>query len=692
MTSRTSGSADDAHPHTSSPRESHDRQPERSGLSPATTHKRETRRRLNVPVFLTAATIIATVALAAALAPSRVASAFDHAVTWTGHTFGSFYIALATAVLVLVIVLALSRFGRVRLGPDHSEPEFSTFSWAAMLFAAGISTDIMFYAVAEPVAQYVSPPGVPGVIGGEGAAPASVAAAREAVVLTLFHYGLHGWGLYALLGMALAYFAYRRGRPLSVREPLRPLLHDRVDGWMGNLIDSAALVGGVFGIATSLGVGIVQLNVGLELVLGIPRGLGTQIALLVAGVTMAALSAVSGVAKGVKILSAANVILAALLAAWVLATGRSAFLVDAIVGNIGDFVRMFPALSLETYAWARPDEWLTSWTLFFWAWWITWAAFVGLFLARISRGRTIREFIVGSLTIPFAYVVMWVGVFGNSALDLVRGSALHGNQTSGAGAFPLVPPDTTVIGPSTPAINVPSVPAAPSAPVVPSAPIPPDLPATPPVPPAPTVPPDLPTVPPDLPTVPPPPVGSAFSDAVLSSPEQGIYALLGTLPGAPLLIALAVAVGLLFYVTSADSGALVMAELSTGSVMPSREKGECLDFAASKQHAETPAAPSPSEANEDPPPDPALGEASLGEHSLGEASLGEALSLQDPPRRLRVFWAAITGALTLAMLLAGGIPVLQAATVVMALPFSVAIIGVAIGLVKELRRCEELPR
>ncbi len=490
--------------------------------------------RLNRTVFGLSALVIVGVSLAAILDPTGVQAVFDAAVGWTGRWFGWFYILMTTAALVFIGVLAVTRFGNVRLGPDNSTPDFSTFSWAAMLFAAGIGTGIMFYAIAEPVAQYIAPPN------GSGE---TIEAARAAVTWTLFHYGISGWGLYGLVGIALGYFAYRRRDRLAVRSTLRPILGSRVDGLLGDIVDIFALVGGVFGIAASLGIGVVQLNVGLTLLFGIPQGLAAQIGLVSLSVVMATVSAVSGVDKGVRILSNINVFLAMGLALWVLITGNTAFLLDALVANIGDFVTRFPALTLETFPYDRPDAWLNGWTLFFWAWWITWAAFVGVFLARISRGRTIRQFVIGALVLPFTYVLMWVSIFGNTALDLIR----SGN--------------------------------------------------------------------------------ASFKEIAYATPEGGLYALLDSLPLGGVLIGIALFVGILFYVTSSDSGSLVMANLSTRD-LPDREDG----------------AP-----------------------------------------WLRIFWATATGALTIAMLLAGGISILQQATIVMALPFSFVLILVAASLWKALR-------
>ena len=487
----------------------------------------------NPVVFFASATIIIVVALAAIVAPNIVKSTFEAAVTWTSRWFGSFYILLITAALVFILALAFSRFGRIRLGPDNSTPDFSTFAWTAMLFAAGIGTEILFFAVAEPVDQYMHPPT------GEGQ---TIQAARDAIVLSLFHYGISGWGLYALVGLSMAYFAYRRRDTLTLRSTLRPLLGRHTEGVIGDIVDAAALVGGVFGIAASLGVGVVQLNVALNILFGLPQGFPTQIGLTALAVVMATVSAVSGVDRGVRVLSTINVLLAIGLALWVLITGDAAFLIDALIGSIGDFFTRFPQLTLETYAYNRPEDWLNAWTLFFWAWWIAWAAFVGMFLARISRGRTIRQFVLGSLLLPFCYILMWVAIFGNHALDLV----IRGN--------------------------------------------------------------------------------GEFRDITLERPEQGLYWLLEHLPGQKILIALALFVGILFYVTSADSGALVMANLSS-RIRSAR---------------------------------------------------------QDAAPWLRIFWAALTGILTIAMLVAGGIPILQQATIVMALPFSGVLILIMYTLWRSL--------
>ncbi len=490
---------------------------------------------LNRPVFLTSAAITVAVTLWCVIAPKNAESTLGDVVSWVSTWFGWYYIALTTAVLIFVIFLGLSRFGSVKLGPEHSRPEFSTGAWASMLFAAGIGTDLMFYAVYEPVTQYLTPP---------TGAGETVTAARESTVWTLFHYGISGWGMYSLMGMALAYFAYRMNLPLAVRSAVYPIIGKRVEGPIGHSIDTAAVLGTIFGVATSLGIGVVSLNVGLNLVFGVPQGLAAQSALIVLAVVIATLSAVSGVDKGIKRISQLNVLLAIVLALYVLVTGRTAHLLNATVLNLGDYVRLFPDMTMQTFAFENTESWMTDWTLFFWAWWIAWSAFVGLFLARISRGRTIKQFVAGTMIIPFSYIVMWIAIFGNAALDEIR----RGNTS-----FTQIASEAT-------------------------------------------------------------------------DPSNGLWALLQEYPAFTVVATLAIVVGLLFYVTSADSGALVMANLS------SRLRT----------------------ANDD----------------------------ARPP--LRIFWAVATGALTLSILAAGGIFALQYATVIIGLPFAFVMIGVMWGLYKAL--------
>jgi choline/glycine/proline betaine transport protein len=490
--------------------------------------------RIKPVVFYGSAAVTLAIAVWAIVTPTAAADTIGAVVGWTSEWFGWFYILLSTIILVFVIFVGASRLGRTRLGPEHSRPEFSTFAWASMLFAAGIGTDLMFFAVVEPVTQYLTPPR------GEGG---TLQAAEEATVWTLFHYGISGWGMYALMGMALAYFAYRRNLPPAIRSALYPVFGKRIHGGLGTAVDLAAVLGTIFGVAASLGIGVVLLNYGLYFLFGIPEGTAAQIGLVAIAVIIATVSAVSGVDRGIKLLSQLNVLLAIGLALFVLIAGDTVFLLNGLVQNVGDFVSSFPGMTLETFAFDRPVDWLNAWTLFFWAWWIAWASFVGLFLARISRGRTIREFVAGTLIIPFTYIVMWISIFGNSAIDVIR----DGN--------------------------------------------------------------------------------TEFGQNTVDNPAQGFYQLLAQYPAVPFVASIATFTGLLFYVTSADSAALVMANLTS--------------------HLRTPQS--------------------------------------DGAPLVRIFWAVATGLLTVGMLIVGGVPALQNATIIMGLPFAFVLLLVMYGLYKALR-------
>lgn len=377
---------------------------------------------INKPVFYISSAIIVAITAWAMIAPDNADTVIGSVVDWIAGAFGWWYFLVATLIIVFVLFLALSRYGKIKLGPNHSLPRYNVFTWGAMLFAAGIGIDLMFFSVSEPVTQYLAPPV------GEGQ---NTEAARQAVVWTLFHYGITGWAMYALMGASLAYFAYRRGLPLSIRSALYPVIGKRVKGAVGDGVEVAAVIGTIFGIATSLGIGVVQLNYGLHFMFDLPQNTAMQTALIALAVLMATVSVVSGVDRGIRRLSELNALLALALMLFVLFAGKTRFLLDAIVMNVGDYVSRLPGMSLDTFAFDAPQEWLNSWTLFFWAWWIAWAPFVGLFLARISRGRTIRQFIGAVLTIPFAFIALWIAIFGNAALSVV----IDGNSEFGETAM-----------------------------------------------------------------------------------------------------------------------------------------------------------------------------------------------------------------------------------------------------------------
>lgn len=470
--------------------------------------------------------------LAAEQATAAIAALLDQ----VSERFGWFYFLAVLAYLVFVIAIALSRYGGIRLGPDASKPDFSILSWASMLFTAGIGIDLLFFSVSEPLFHFLSP---------LEQEPGSIAAARHAMELTFLHWGLSGWGVYTLVGMSLAFFSYRAGLPLTIRSALYPIFGKRIHGAVGHGVDTAAVLGTVFGIATSLGIGIIQLNFGLNYIFGVPESLLAQTSLAVLIVVFSAISAVTGVDRGIRRLSEFNMLLALLLTLFVLFTGNTMFLLNALITNMGDYLSDFLRLSTETYAFDRPVDWLNSWTVFFWAWWIAWGPFVGLFLARISRGRTIREFVAGTLILPLCFMMVWMSFIGNSAIDLAMNADEVGN----------------------------------------------------------------------------------FATQAVAHPGSSIYLFLEALPWAALTTVVVSILAIVFFVTSGDSGSLVLSNLT-------------VDMQDSRQ---------------------------------------------DAPGWMRILWAVIIGMLTLALLFADGLDALQGAVVIMSLPFAIVLFLMMFSLYKALK-------
>ncbi len=491
--------------------------------------------RINKGVLVISSVVILAFSVWAIRMPDDARTTMKTAVDWIATNLGWYYVLTMTLVIGFVLWVALSKEGDVRIGPDHSRPQYKLVTWVAMLFAAGVGIDMLFFSVTGPVVQYLHPPS------GEGGTSAAM---QDAVVWTMFHYGIAGWAMYALLGMAMGYFAYRWGMPLSIRAALYPLLGRRVRGPLGDGISIIALVGTVFGVATSMGIGVVLLNVGFSLIFGLEQGLALQIALVIGAVVLTIAATTSGVDRGIRWISELNLWSAVAMMVYILFTGQTAFLLNALVENIGRFLLTFPARTLQTFAYEPGSaKWMGEWTLFFWAFWLAWGPFVGVFLARISRGRTLREFVIAAITAPVLCDFIIVSLFGNSALYQV----LHGN--------------------------------------------------------------------------------AAFADLAVQSPEQGWYALLEMFPGAMFLIGLATLSGLLFYLTSANSGAMVMSNFSASI------------------------------------PDPS----------------------QDGPKWLRIFWAVLTAVLTVAMLLAGGVTTMEYATLIFALPVTIIAYLVMASFYKVLR-------
>ncbi|WP_376745928.1 choline transporter [Acinetobacter schindleri] len=490
---------------------------------------------LNKVVFYFSATLILLFSIITILFNEQANQVITNILNWVSATFSWYYLLAATLYLVFILFIACSRYGEIKLGPKHSKPEFSLLSWSAMLFSAGIGIDLMFFSVAEPLSHYMHPPV------GEGE---TFEAARQSMVWTLFHYGLTGWSMYALIGVALGYFSYRYNLPLTIRSALYPIFGKKINGPIGHTVDTAAVLGTIFGIATTCGIGVVQLNYGLHVLFGLPENLWVQTALILVAVIITIFSVAAGVNKGIRILSEINIYVSIGLLLFILFVGNTEFLLGALIQNFGDYISQFPQLSLTSFSFEQPKEWMNSWTLFFWAWWIAWSPFVGLFLARISRGRTIREFVTGTLVIPLLFTLTWLSIFGNSALYSV---IFDGNTQLAA--------------------------------------------------------------------------------TVLDNPAHGFYDLLAQYPGFMFTAGVATITGLLFYVTSADSGALVLGNFTT--------------------------------------------KFSNIEH--------------DSPRWLSIFWAIAIGLLTLAMLMANGVTALQNTTIIMGLPFSFVIFFVMAGLYKSLR-------
>ncbi len=365
--------------------------------------------RINPPVFLASAILTLAFVAYAAAAPESADRVFGAVQNWVVDTAGWFYVLAVAGFLVFVVLLAASGYGRIKLGPDHSEPGYSYTSWFAMLFSAGMGIGLMFFGVAEPIMHYADPPA--------GDAQ-TVEAARQAMRITMFHWGMHAWAIYAVVALSLAFFAFRHGLPLTIRSAFYPLIGERIHGPIGHAADTFAVLGTIFGVATSLGFGVIQVNSGLHYLFEVPVSTGVQIA-LIAGITaVATLSVGLGLDSGIRRISELNMVLAVLLLAFVLVAGPTVFLLQTLVQNTGMYLSNLFEMTFNLYAY-EPSGWIGGWTLFYWGWWIAWSPFVGMFIARVSRGRTIREFVVGVLLVPVGFTFMWMTFFGDTAIHMV---------------------------------------------------------------------------------------------------------------------------------------------------------------------------------------------------------------------------------------------------------------------------------
>ncbi len=487
--------------------------------------------RVDPPVFFTAVVLIVATVLAAAIWPAGTGEMFQSVQAGIVRYASWYYVLVVAVILVSVIICAVTRFGDIKLGLDHAEPDYSFLSWFAMMFSAGMGIGLMFFGVSEPVLHFLSPPlGEPG----------TVTAAREALKLTFFHWGIHAWAMYAIVALILAYFGYRHGLPLTIRSALYPVFGERIHGPLGVAVDVFAILSTVCGVATSLGFGVLQISAGLNYLFDVPVSAGVQIALIVGATLLATGSVLMGLDAGIKRLSEINIFFAVLLLVAVLSLGPTVLLLQLFVQNTGDYLADFVSKTFNLYAYT-PTDWLGDWTIFYWGWWLSWSPFVGLFIARISRGRTIREFILGALLGPAAFTLLWMTVFGNSAIELI----LH----SGA-------------------------------------------------------------------------VG--LGEQVQADPSVALFQFFEFLPFAKILSSIAVIMVIVFFVTSADSGAMVVNMLASG---------------------------------------------------------GE----DDTPMWQRVFWTSTIGIIAAVLLLAGGLPSLQTAAIASALPFSLAVLFAIWGFMRALQ-------
>lgn len=497
-------------------------------------------------VFWPAATIALAFSAFALLAPDLAEASFGAIQTTIVNAFNWYYVLIAAFFVAFALFLGFSRFGDIRLGRDDDKPEFSLGAWFSLLFAAGMGIGLVFYGVSEPLSHFVSPrPGVAGT-------PEQLA--QAALSQTYLHWGVQAWSIYVIVGLSLAYAIHRRKRPISIRWALEPLLGDRVRGGWGNAIDAIALVGTLFGVATSLGLGVLQISAGLDFAGLIEPSEPIQLAIIGVISVLVLISVLSGVTRGMKWLSSFNLILAGILVLYLLVFGQTEFLLREWVQSIGNYIQNFVGLSFNVTAFQGEagESWQASWTSFYWGWWIAWAPFVGIFIARISRGRTVRQFVMGVIIVPTLVTLLWFAVLGGSAiyLELTQPGALTG-------------PDGSV--------NV----------------------------------------------------------------DTALFQLLQFLPGTPVLTAGVLLLITIFFVTSADSGALVMGMIATG----------------------------------------------------GDIT---------PRRWVRVFFTLTTAVLAGALLLTGGLQALQTAAIIIALPFSVVMLlmcwSTVVAFTRERRAYERAAR
>lgn len=365
---------------------------------------------INKNVFFSSIFFISILTAIASIFPKELGGFFNSVQKIVIAKTGWIYVVTVATILFTCFWLMMSRLGDIKLGPDHINADYSYLSWFAMLFSAGMGIGLMFYGVAEPLMHFTSPPvGV-----GE-----TISSAKEAMKITFFHWGLHAWGIYAFLAVILAYFCYRKDLPLLPRSTFHPIIGDKIHGPIGDAIDTFAIIGTMFGVATSLGLGVTQVNAGLSYLTGIEQSISNQVILIAFITALATISVVLGLDGGIKKLSNINVVLATVLMISILLMGNTVDIIQSYVQNTGAYLSDIVYKTFNLYAYEKKESWVGGWTLLYWAWWISWSPFVGMFIARISKGRTVREFMIGVLFIPAGFTFLWMTVMGNTATSLL---------------------------------------------------------------------------------------------------------------------------------------------------------------------------------------------------------------------------------------------------------------------------------
>ena len=514
------------------------------GQQPQLPEDREYRKLFGLDIYLTPVFVIASIAILAFVVGSLVfqegaTTLFGNVRVWLTTNLDWWFMDITNLLLLFCLFLIVSPLGKVRLGGADAKPEYSNLTWLAMLFAAGVGIGLLFFGVAEPVYYFQKPP--------LGITPGTAEAATAGIAATVFHWGLHGWAIYGVVGLALGFFAYNRGLPLTIRSAFYPLLGDRVWGWPGHIIDTFAIFAGMFGLATSLGLGVQQVTTGLNYLFDIPANSTTMVVLIVVITAIAMASVLTGINVGIKRLSQFNIIVALLLLLAVIILGPTLYILSSIFTSFGVYFAKIRPLS--NWVGRTDTSFLHDWTTFYWAWWIAWAPFVGTFIARISKGRTVREFMIFVLVLPTLLCLLWFAAFG--------GTALHQHMVDG--------------------------------------------------------------------------YTGVTENVEAWKLEIALFKMFDKLPLTVLLSSVAMMLTIIFFVTSSDSGSLIIDTIAAGGKI-------------------------------------------------------------DAPVPQRVFWCSLEGLVAIALLLGGGLKSLQAASLATGFPFAIVLLGMAvcvwIGLRDELRKSQ----